>query len=207
MRVWRYQRGNQNPWIEEEQTIQWTKEKVQKDTQRSTKHTHRTKDLVTRNPLRSGGELMCSGRVSSTCSTSDIRRVNLFTNPVISHEWGQDRNCLIFDIDTCAIASPSCQGFMWKLFFIFGRILRHFCSLHNIFYVDGQLLRRSVPNYADGVYHPSGADRPNPFLLSKAAHHGEAGLGSKRARNAMLVYFGKLLQTFIRIRFNLILNI
>jgi hypothetical protein len=84
--------------IEEEQTIQWTKEKVQKDTQRSTKHTHRTKDLVTRNPLRSGGELMCSGRVSSTCSTSDIRRVNLFTNPVISHEWGQDRNCLIFDI-------------------------------------------------------------------------------------------------------------
>jgi hypothetical protein len=26
---------------------------------------------------------MCSGRVSSSCSTSDIRRVNLVTNPVI----------------------------------------------------------------------------------------------------------------------------
>ena len=77
-----------------------------------------------------------------------------------------------------------------------------------MFYVDGQLLRKSDPNYADGVYHPSGADRPNPFLLSKAAHHGEAGLGSKRSRNAMLVFFGKLLQTaFIRIRFNLMLNI
>ena len=30
--------GNQNPYIEEEQTTQWPKEKVQKDKQRSTKH-------------------------------------------------------------------------------------------------------------------------------------------------------------------------
>ena len=29
-----------NPYIEEEQTTQWPKEKVQKDKQRSTKHTH-----------------------------------------------------------------------------------------------------------------------------------------------------------------------
>jgi len=28
-RVWRYQRGNQNQYIEEEQTTQWPKEKVQ----------------------------------------------------------------------------------------------------------------------------------------------------------------------------------
>jgi hypothetical protein len=28
-----YQRGNQNPYIEEEQTTQWPKEKVQKDKQ------------------------------------------------------------------------------------------------------------------------------------------------------------------------------
>jgi hypothetical protein len=37
----KYQRGNQNPYIEEEQTTQWTKEKVQstKAHQRSTKHT------------------------------------------------------------------------------------------------------------------------------------------------------------------------
>jgi hypothetical protein len=27
-RVWRYQGGNQNPYIEEEQTTQWSKEKV-----------------------------------------------------------------------------------------------------------------------------------------------------------------------------------
>ena len=30
--------------IEEEQTTQWSKEKVQKDKQRSTRHTHKTKD-------------------------------------------------------------------------------------------------------------------------------------------------------------------
>jgi hypothetical protein len=30
-RVWRYQRGNHNPYIEEEQTTQWPKEIVQKD--------------------------------------------------------------------------------------------------------------------------------------------------------------------------------
>jgi hypothetical protein len=41
-RVWRYERGNQNPYI-----VQWPKEKVQSDIQRSTKHTHKTKDRVT----------------------------------------------------------------------------------------------------------------------------------------------------------------
>jgi hypothetical protein len=51
---------NQNPYIEEEQTMQWPKEKVQKDKQRSTKHTHKTKDQVTRTPLKTGSELGCS---------------------------------------------------------------------------------------------------------------------------------------------------
>jgi len=53
-RVWRYQRGNQNPYIAEVQTTQWSKEKVQKDKQRFTKHTHKTKDRVTRTPLKTG---------------------------------------------------------------------------------------------------------------------------------------------------------
>jgi hypothetical protein len=56
-RVWIYQRGNQNPYVEEEQTTQWPKEKVQKDKQQSTKHTHKTTDRVTRTPLEAGGEL------------------------------------------------------------------------------------------------------------------------------------------------------
>jgi hypothetical protein len=53
-RVWRYQRVNQNPYIEEEQTTQWPKEKVQKDKQRSRKHLYKTKDRVTRTPIKTG---------------------------------------------------------------------------------------------------------------------------------------------------------
>jgi hypothetical protein len=41
--------------------------------------------------IYSGGELMCSGRVSSSYSTSGTRRVNIDINPVISHECGEDR--------------------------------------------------------------------------------------------------------------------
>ena len=48
---------DQSPFIEDGQTTQWSKEKGQK-------HTHKTKDRVTRTPLKTGGKLMCSGRVS-----------------------------------------------------------------------------------------------------------------------------------------------
>ena len=51
--VWRYRRGNHNPYIEEEQTIPWSTKKVEKEKQRSTRHTHKTKDRVTQTP-RSG---------------------------------------------------------------------------------------------------------------------------------------------------------
>ena len=74
--------SNQNPYIEEEQTPQLPKEKVQKNKQRSTKHTYKTKDRVTRTPLKTGGEFRCSGRVSSFCSTSDTRSANLVYGPV-----------------------------------------------------------------------------------------------------------------------------
>jgi hypothetical protein len=43
--------------IQEGQTTQRSKEKGQNDKQRSTKHTHKTKDRVTRTPLKTGGEL------------------------------------------------------------------------------------------------------------------------------------------------------
>ena len=51
--------GNQNPYIEE-QTTKWSKENKQNDKQRSTRHTHKTKDRVTRTPLNTGGEPTCS---------------------------------------------------------------------------------------------------------------------------------------------------
>jgi hypothetical protein len=41
-------------YTEEDQKTQWPKEKVQKEKQRSTKHTNKTKDRITRTPLKPG---------------------------------------------------------------------------------------------------------------------------------------------------------
>ena len=68
------------------------KRKCTKYKKRCTKPTYKTKDRVTRTPLKTGGELRFSGRVSSSCSTSGTRRFNLVTNPVISRERGKDHN-------------------------------------------------------------------------------------------------------------------
>ena len=60
-------RGNQNPYIEEGQTTQWPK-KLQKDKQRSTKHTYKTKDRVTRTPLKTGSVLSGIFKLFLTCN-------------------------------------------------------------------------------------------------------------------------------------------
>ena len=50
-----------------------------KMTNNDIQNTHKTKDRVTRTPLKTGSELMLFGRVSSSCSTIGTRRVNLVT--------------------------------------------------------------------------------------------------------------------------------
>jgi hypothetical protein len=45
-------KGQSEYHIEEEQTTQWSKEKVQRDKQRSTKHTYKAIDGVTQTPLQ-----------------------------------------------------------------------------------------------------------------------------------------------------------
>ena len=86
----RYQRGTQNPYIKG-QTTQWPQDtkgvlrirtskdrqhkvKRQKDKQRSTKHTYKTKDR-TRSPLNTGGGLRCSSFLSK-CSSYDINSLS-----------------------------------------------------------------------------------------------------------------------------------
>jgi hypothetical protein len=50
------------------------------------------KRLLLNDPdLKIGGEVRYSGRISSSWSTTGIHRVNLVTNPMISHEWGKDQ--------------------------------------------------------------------------------------------------------------------
>jgi hypothetical protein len=57
-----------------------TKSKRDKHTTKETKNdlqntTQKANDRITRTPLQTGGELRCSGKVNSFCSTSDTRRV------------------------------------------------------------------------------------------------------------------------------------
>jgi hypothetical protein len=47
--------------------------------------TQKIKDRATQTPQKTGDEIRCSGRVSSSCSTCGTRRVTLVTSPVISH--------------------------------------------------------------------------------------------------------------------------
>ncbi|XP_071953912.1 dual oxidase 2-like isoform X2 [Antedon mediterranea] len=53
------------------------------------------------------------------------------------------------------------------------------------------LTRRVPPAYVDGVYNPSGADRPNPFDISDATMKGETGSGSLLKRTAFMTFFGQ----------------
>jgi hypothetical protein len=49
--------------------------------------TEKTKDRAARTPLKPGGVLMCSGRISSSCSIYDTCRVTFATNTVIYKSW------------------------------------------------------------------------------------------------------------------------
>jgi UDP-N-acetylglucosamine transferase subunit ALG13 len=58
-------------------------------------------NIIKWTPLKTGGELRCSGRVNSFCSTSGTHRINLVTNLVISHAYTENmlelfRQCCIF---------------------------------------------------------------------------------------------------------------
>ena len=82
--------------IEEEQTTQWPKEKVQKDKQRTTKHTHKTKDRVTGTPLKAGGEFRCSGKVSRSCSIIGTVVLNCF-------DWYKEKGEIMDEIGKFAL--------------------------------------------------------------------------------------------------------
>jgi len=53
------------------------------------------------------------------------------------------------------------------------------------------MLRLLPPAYGDGVYLPSGADRPNAHVVASAVFDGETGHPSYRNRTAFLVFYGE----------------
>jgi dual oxidase len=61
-------------------------------------------------------------------------------------------------------------------------------------FADTPLLRRVPAAYKDGVYEPSGHDRPNPLELSQQLLKGDIGTQSRTGKTALLVFFGKSLE-------------
>jgi hypothetical protein len=49
--------------------------------------TQKTKDGATRNKLNTGDELLCSGRVGSSCSTSGTRHHTIVANPILHRKY------------------------------------------------------------------------------------------------------------------------
>jgi hypothetical protein len=72
--VLRYQRGNQNPQIEEGQTTQLSKEKRTRGHNYLQNTTQKTAERAPQTPLKSGDELVCSGsaKVPKSAHTSSI---------------------------------------------------------------------------------------------------------------------------------------
>jgi hypothetical protein len=60
--------------------------KKYKRTNNDLQNIHKKLKIEKHEQLKTWGELRCSRKVGSSCSTSDSRRVNLVTNPVISYE-------------------------------------------------------------------------------------------------------------------------
>jgi hypothetical protein len=81
-------KDNQEPWIEEEQTIKWLKGKGLRDKQLSTKHYADSWKSV--NTITSDKFWTCT----SYCASSGTGRGTLATNTVISHEWGNARTVI-----------------------------------------------------------------------------------------------------------------
>ena len=99
---------------------------------------------------------MCSGRVSSSCSNSGTRRVNLVTNPMISLAWGKDRQNVI----KCSVISTTYVSpvVFWNIsFFYYVWVTRSVmqwnirtetcpyktiycwvCKIINIYYISGE---------------------------------------------------------------------
>jgi hypothetical protein len=69
----RYQKGIRSRHSKKD----WQNNEQNKHDNRTNNYLQKTKDWPTRPPLKTGGELMCSGRVGSSCYTSNTRRVNV----------------------------------------------------------------------------------------------------------------------------------
>ena len=89
-RVWRYQRANQNPYIEE-QTTQWPKEKSAKGKTTIYKTLHRKLKIEQHKPFKNWGWSRVLRKGNQFLLHIWDHHATLVTDRVISQEWGKDR--------------------------------------------------------------------------------------------------------------------
>ena len=94
-KVWRYQMATRSVNRRTDNTMPKIKRRKGQRMIYKTLHRKIKIEQHEHEPDWNRGELRCSGRVSSSCSTSSTLCVTVVTNPVINHEWGQDDRIVI----------------------------------------------------------------------------------------------------------------
>ena len=79
------------------QILQWSKEQAVIYSNNNKKQ-HKAKDLTTRTPLKTGDELMCSGRIRNSFFTCGTRRVQVF----LYHNTSKTR-CSLIGLFKCCV--------------------------------------------------------------------------------------------------------
>jgi hypothetical protein len=119
-------------------------------------NTQKTKDRATWTTLKTGGELMCSGRVGSSCSTYNTRRVTLVTNTVKSHEcpysysktylfcaslfgllsFSWPLNCLSFDVHLLITSNDMLKIYLYSFLTVYYCVFLHALLHLNIYWIN-----------------------------------------------------------------------
>jgi hypothetical protein len=74
---------------------------------------------------------MCSGRVESSCSTSDIRRVNLVTNPVLCHQRVLLSINIVFSLE-CDLYEPFVNPMILKYSYCIQYDVAIYSEMHSV---------------------------------------------------------------------------
>ena len=133
----------------------------------------------------------------TSCCQTQILRDASSSLPYIGNGWFRSQSKEAFRRQFVCIAFPKSLA-LRKHNYVCMQTYRFTISvilmilyMHDFVCAETPLLRRVPPAYSDGVYEPSGKNRPNPFDISQSVFNGTSGHPSYRNRTALLVFFGE----------------
>ena len=130
--------------------------------------TYKTKDRVTRTPLKTGSELSCSASLNSSCSTSDNRRDKSWTRKVPGSAYDKLSLVLWFTLSDYHVYSPKVSF----NFYTVSAICRHIIGVfNNLVFLVPVLKQYTSFEILAGVLHWTGKQLLSVnswlFLLSR----------------------------------------